>query len=136
MKRLFLDANVLFTAAHNPDGKAAFIITLGEKGAWRLLTSGFAAEEARRNLAAKFPEALKRFNELLKLVTIAPERMDAPSPDYLTEKDKPIFRAACGCKATHLLTGDITHFGRYMKEDSSEIHGLTIMTPAQFLKSL
>jgi predicted nucleic acid-binding protein len=136
MKRLFLDANVLFTAAHNPDGKAAFIITLGEKGAWRLLTSGFAAEEARRNLAAKFPEALKRFNELLTLVTIVPEQMDAPSPDHLTEKDKPIFRAACGCKATHLLTGDITHFGRYMKKHSTEMHGVTIMTPAQFLKSL
>ena len=27
--RVFLDANVLFTAAHNPRGKAALVITLG-----------------------------------------------------------------------------------------------------------
>ena len=30
--RIFLDANVLFTAAHNPEGKAAFIIDMGKKG--------------------------------------------------------------------------------------------------------
>ena len=27
--RVFLDANVLFTAAHNPKGKAVLLITLG-----------------------------------------------------------------------------------------------------------
>ena len=32
MKRLFLDANVLFTAAHNPSGKAALIIELATMG--------------------------------------------------------------------------------------------------------
>jgi uncharacterized protein len=30
--RLFLDANVLFTAAHNPQGKAALLISLGQHG--------------------------------------------------------------------------------------------------------
>jgi len=30
--RLFLDANVLFTAAHNPSGKASFIIDLVGQG--------------------------------------------------------------------------------------------------------
>lgn len=27
--RVFLDANVLFTAAHNPEGKAALLISMG-----------------------------------------------------------------------------------------------------------
>ena len=31
--RIFLDANILFTAAHNPNGKAALVIELGRSGA-------------------------------------------------------------------------------------------------------
>ena len=30
--RVFLDANVIFTATHNPRGKAAFVIELGARG--------------------------------------------------------------------------------------------------------
>ena len=48
--RLFLDANVLFTAAHNPRGKAALVIELGRQGHWDLYSSAYALEEARRNL--------------------------------------------------------------------------------------
>lgn len=53
--RLFLDANVLFTAAHNLGGKAALVIDLGDRGHWEVYSSGFAVEEARRNLQRKFP---------------------------------------------------------------------------------
>ena len=53
--KLFLDANVLFTAAHNPQGKAALTIELGKRRHWGLATSHYASEEARRNLAQKFP---------------------------------------------------------------------------------
>jgi hypothetical protein len=50
LMRMFLDANVLFTATHNPRGKAAFVITLGSEGLFQLSTSAYAREEARRNL--------------------------------------------------------------------------------------
>jgi len=56
---IFLDANVLFTAAHNPSGKAALIVELGAQGHWQTLTSTLAVEEARRNLDIKFPACLK-----------------------------------------------------------------------------
>ena len=49
--RLFLDANVLFTAAHNPRGKAALVIDLGREGHWEIYSSAYALEEATRNLA-------------------------------------------------------------------------------------
>ena len=49
--RIFLDASILFTAAHNPNGKAALVIELGRSGIWRLATSPYAAEEARCNIA-------------------------------------------------------------------------------------
>jgi uncharacterized protein len=56
--RVFLDANVLFTAAHNPRGKAAFVIELGSAGHFLIFTSDAAREEAERNLAAKYPDSL------------------------------------------------------------------------------
>ena len=135
MKRLFLDANVLFTAAHNPDGKAALIISFGKEGIMQLCKSAFAVEEAHRNLAAKYPAALKQLSELLKTPTIVPERPDAIFPPDLTEKDRPIFQAALVCKATHLITGDTAHFSSFMRKPAKTF-GIVIMTPAQFLDSL
>ena len=135
MKRLFLDANVLFTAAHNPDGKAAFIVALGAEGMWNLFTSAFAVEEARRNLIAKYPAAVGRFHEFLRSIALVSERPDAPFPDDLVKKDRPVFQAAYACKATHLITGDIVHFGTYMM-NPGKAPGIAVMTPAQFLDSL
>lgn len=59
MTRVFFDSNVLFTAAHNPSGKAALVIELGVRGHWELVTSAHAFEEARRNLDLKFPGSRK-----------------------------------------------------------------------------
>ena len=56
--RLFLDANIFFTALHNPRGKAAFVIEFGTQGYWELFSSLYALEEARRNLERKFPYTL------------------------------------------------------------------------------
>ena len=56
--RVFLDANVLFTAAYIPDGLSAFLIELGAAGRVTLLTSPLAIIEAERNLEAKRPAAL------------------------------------------------------------------------------
>lgn len=50
LMRLFLNANVLFTAAHYPGRKAAFIIELGAQAQWEQYSSAYALEEARRNL--------------------------------------------------------------------------------------
>lgn len=135
MISLFLDANVLFTAAHNPDGKASFIIALGTEGIWKLFTSALAIEEARRNLVAKCPDARSRFQDLLGSINIVPEQMDAPFPDGLPEKDRPIFQAAFACRATHLITGDILHFGRLMMKPKKTF-GILIMTAARFLQSV
>lgn len=130
MNRLFLDANVLFTAAHNPDGKASLIISLGTKGAWEVFTSGFAVEEARRNIVVKYPSFENKFNKLISAITIVSETTGVPYPPDLIEKDRPIFQAAHACRASHLITGDIAHFG---KPDETE--GIIILTAAMFLSS-
>jgi hypothetical protein len=59
--RVFLDANVLFTAAHNPNGKAAFLISLGSSGLLQLATSAYAQEESKRNLERKYPDRIDAF---------------------------------------------------------------------------
>lgn len=135
MKRLFLDANVLFSAAHNSKGKSAFIIELAAAGAWKIFTSAFTAEEARRNLDAKYPEMILQFNDLLKKITIKAESFGLPFPAGLIEKDRPVFQAALSCNATHLITGDIFHFGKYMQKPA-ETFGILVVTPSQFLNSL
>ena len=106
MIRLFLDANVLFTAAHNPSGKAALIIDLGLQGNWEIASCSYAIEEARRNISIKFPDCLERFETLISAISKVPTRSGLSCPVPLPEKDRPILEAAIHCKATHLLTGD------------------------------
>ena len=80
MNRVFLDANVLFTAAHNPAGKAALVIALGVKGKWEVVSSSYAAEEARRNIVSKFPQFQPRLQELIDSITIIASGSGADSP--------------------------------------------------------
>ena len=133
--RLFLDANVLFTAAHNPNGKAALIIELGGQGHWMLATSTYAAEEARRNLERKFPDALQDLVALLEVIRLAEHRPELWFPAGLARKDRPIFQAAVAWNATHLLTGDIRDFGRFMDRPETT-SGIVVQTVAAFLDSI
>ena len=60
MDRLFLDANVLFSAAYRAE---AGVTRLWSDERWALITSEYAIEEARRNLDER--EQLARLEELL-----------------------------------------------------------------------
>lgn len=130
--KLFLDANVLFTAAHNPGGKAAFVIELAGEKYWEVVTSSFAIEEAQRNLEAKFPEALDTFEHLMDGFKVVPAVFNTPCPIELPEKDVPIFLSALGAGCTHLLTGDLKDFGRFMN-DPQQTAGVLIQTVAELL---
>jgi predicted nucleic acid-binding protein len=135
MTRLFLDANVLFTAAHNPQGKSVLIISLGQHRLVELATSAYAGEEARRNLARKFPKALEPFETMLAHLTIVADDITIACPASLAEKDRPIYRAAQACKADVLLTGDLRDFGPFMNQPQ-RTGGLLIQTVASFLDGL
>ena len=50
---LFLDANVVFSAAHREESRAQDLVALARGGRCKLLTSAYALEEARRNLELK-----------------------------------------------------------------------------------
>jgi hypothetical protein len=126
---------VLFTAAHNPQGKAAFVIELGGAGHFSLFTSDAAIEEAQRNLSAKYPDSLPVLVALLSRITIVHAGLSAPFPDGLPANDAVIFQAAVACRATHFLTGDLHHFGPFMNQPDVAC-AIIVQTVAEFLAAL
>jgi predicted nucleic acid-binding protein len=135
LTRLFLDANLLFTAAHNLSGKAALIIDLGSQGYWEVVSCSYAIEEARRNISIKFPDCSKRFETVVTRVIKVPSSSGRKCPVPLPERDRPILEAAIQCQATHLLTGDIKDFGPFMNNPSLT-GSIVIQTVSEFLDSL
>jgi uncharacterized protein len=61
MMRVFLDANILFSAAYRQDSG---IVRLWRLTDVTLITSQYALEEATRNLAISRPESLDRLSRL------------------------------------------------------------------------
>ena len=129
MDRLFLDANVLFSAAYR---EGSGLLQLWKLSDVQLVTSVYALEEARRNLDTE--ERKARLNDLMQEVTVLLElrEQDLPPGVDLAEKDKPILAAVLAAGASHLITGDRQHFGRYFGE---RVRQTLIMTPRDYLTS-
>jgi len=111
--RVFLDANILFSAAKTDGAMRQLLRQLEERGheCW---VDAYVVAEARRNLLAKGPEALTVLEALLSHLRVAaslPTAVSSAPVDWLPEKDRPVLTAAIrlGCDA--LVTGDRTHFG-------------------------
>jgi len=132
--RLFLDANVIFSAAHNPTGNAHGIFRLAEKRRCELVTSKYALEEAERNILLKYPHRagdLQRLVPLLSVVAEAlPERIAWATEQRLPLKDAPILAAAVQARANMLVTGDRTHFGHLY---GKLLQDLRVIPPAMAL---
>lgn len=113
--RVFLDANVVFAAAISPEGRSAALFQLAQRGLCELLVSPHAVTEARRNVEARYPEAMVRLERLLQRVTTVPEASPAgvawARRQGLPDEDVPILAAAAHATADVLVTGDRTHFG-------------------------
>lgn len=135
--KLFLDANVLFTAAYSPEGTGRALIDLAGAGCCSLFTSAFAVEEARRNLALKAAAKLPALESILPVVTIVSE----PPPDRtkwaqglpLPLKDAPIMAAAVVCAVDILITGDRRYFGHLY---GTTVEGVRVLSPRQALQEV
>lgn len=127
MDRLFLDANILFSAAYREESALQRLWELADA---ILVTSGFALEEARRNLDSAAQAArLERLASSIELVSEAASS-GIPSGVELHDKDEPILAAAISTACTHLITGDRRHFGRFLGET---IEGVLVLTPRNYL---
>ncbi len=75
-----------------------------------------------------------RLESLLAVMEVSVEVMELSLPTGvdLPAKDRPIQLAALHARATHLLTGDVAHFGPYF---GRSIEGVQILRPAEYLRS-
>jgi uncharacterized protein len=122
--RVFLDANVLFSAAWRTTGGG--LARLWEREALRLITSPYAADEAERNLVRKRPEAVARFQALLHRVEITSALVRLDEGHGLPPKDEPILAAAVASHCEVLLTGDIADFGHALGRTLQGVRILTV----------
>ena len=96
-----------------------------------LFASNYVIEEARRNLSD--PAQIKRLDDFLSNIQIIPEiDPQLPSPLDLPEKDRPVLLATISVRADYLLTGEITHFGKYF---GKRVSGVTICLPRDYLST-
>ncbi len=135
--RLFLDANILFSAAWREASPAGYLFELARLGDCRLLTSGFALEEARRNIAVKRPERATILESQIRWLRLTLEPLDGELAmarhHGLPDKDVPILAAAIRAKADLLVTGDRKHFGHLY---GSEVAGVSVTTLAAALSAV
>jgi uncharacterized protein len=133
--RVFLDANVLFSAAKS-DGAVRELLRLLLEARHECCVDAYVVFEARRNLQNKGAEALAAFETLLGRLRISPAQAiggAAQKLDWLPEKDRPVLAAAIRLRCDALITGDRSHFGPgYGKV----FGGVTIHSPRTLAESL
>jgi uncharacterized protein len=133
--RVFLDANILFSAAKS-DGAIRELLRRLHAAGHECCVDDYVVYEARRNLAVKGADALAALEVLL-----APLRFGAmQSPvegsgdlDWLVEKDRPVLAAAIRLRCHALVTGDRTHFGAAY---GRAFGGVTIHSPRSLAEAL
>ena len=128
--KIFLDANVLFSASNPTSNIHRFIrqITKDHK----LVTSEYAHEEARRNIQLKRSGWYSSFTEIGALISKLPSA--ALTIDIeLVEKDRPILGAAIAHGCDYLLTGDKRDFGHLYHKSFEGVTIVDFVTLAKIL---
>ncbi len=135
--KAFLDANVVFSAVHQQEGRAQSLLLLARAGHCDLLVSEHALEEARRNLTRKSHSFEKRLEDLLAMTEVVAE---APASlvrwaleQGLPLKDAPILAAAMHAHADLLATGDRRDFGHIF---GKTLRGVRVLSLAMAIKAV
>ena len=128
--RIFLDANILFSASQSHSRMRAFLELLFDEAG--CLTNAYAVEEARRNLTAKFPDAVKALDQLVNKCELV-SQLATDLKIVLPLKDQPILGGAVAGGATHLLTGDERDFGKFW---GKTVQGVKILSPRMLAEEL
>lgn len=129
MDRVFLDANVIVSAALTPHSRLGELWALADV---RLIASPYVIEETRRNVAG--PEAVARLEVLIAGMAVLPSE----PADFVIEgdpglpaKDRPVLLGAIASGAKFLLTGDMSHFGECYGKTFS---GVIVLLPGVYLR--
>jgi uncharacterized protein len=132
--RIFLDANVLFSAAKS-DGAVRELLSLLRARGHALFADAYVAEEARRNIALKAEDRVGALEKLLAEVSMVATGRAAIGTGKidLPEKDLPVLDAAARGRCDVLVSGDKTHFGSLF---GTSVAGVTVLSPAQVAERL
>lgn len=128
--RVFLDANILFSASFPNSHLAEFLEELAHHA--DLLTNAYAKTEAERNVAAKQPNRLAAHEKFAVSLEMVPFLLFDLGVK-LVEKDRPILCGAIAGKADFLLTGDKKDFGHLF---GKTIRGVKIVNMRMLLDDL
>ena len=133
--RIFLDANILFSAAKSAGAIRELLERLHAAG-HTLCADSYVLAEARRNLEVKHVEALSDLQSMVERIELTPFRPTELPPDaidLLPGKDQPVLAAAIRLGCDTLVTGDRTHFGGLF---GKTILGVTVHSPRSLAEAL
>jgi predicted nucleic acid-binding protein len=137
--KIFLDANVLFSAARSA-GPMRALIELAQARGHECWADAYVVEEARRNLAIRSPAAIADLEALSGALLLAPTpTLDLPADAAreggfeVPEKDRPVLAAAIRLRCDLLVTGDRTHFGRFY---GRRLAGVEVLAPRTLAERL
>ena len=133
--RIFLDANILFSAAKS-NGAVRDLLHRLQQAGHELYADAYVVAEARRNLSQKDSEALEALDALLGRLEVASFQTGDLLPEVarlLPEKDRPVLTAAIRLGCAALVTGDRTDFGALY---GKSIAGVVIYSPRMLAEAL
>lgn len=128
--RVFLDANVLFSASNERSNIAEIIARLIEVG--EAITSEVAHEEAVRNLTVKREAWLSAFRRLSERIRIVPSARFEIGVD-LDDKDRPLLCAAILANCQYFATGDKRDFGHLYGKTIQGVEVVSLLRLAELL---
>ena len=132
--RIFLDANILFSAAKS-DGPIRALISRLLDGGHECWVDGYVIDEASRNITAQAAAQVPSLDALLsrmRLASHSPATTGAAIKGLL-RKDRPAVAAAAALSCEILVTGDQTHFGNFYGQ---LLHGVRIHSPRSLYELL
>jgi predicted nucleic acid-binding protein len=133
--RIFLDANILFSAAKSA-GAVRELLARAQSAGHVLCADTYVVAEAHRNLFAKAPEGLSAFDAMLIRISVArfsPSELPEQLAAELPAKDQPVLAAAVRLRCDALLTGDRRHFGGLY---GRVVEGVAVHSPLTLAQAL
>lgn len=133
--RIFLDANILFSAAFS-DGAIRRLIRDIRNAAHAVVADRYVIEEALRNISVHRSESLGVLHQIITAPEVVPTWHTLPPSirdPGLPEKDLPVLATAMGAGSDILMTGDVRHFGALF---GTTLGGTTVRSPVDTARVL
>lgn len=126
--RVFLDANVIFSASNSTSAIAQLIALLADKGV--LVTSDAALLEAQKNLFLKRPQWMAAYSHLSARLVKVPT-VNAVIPVALDAKDAPLLASAIHAGCDYFVTGDKKDFAHLYNQRPGGVEIITVRELAE-----